>query len=507
MGKHLALFLAFVIAVAIVDLALYTGIAVYELHGSVDTPDARTLCERVCAEFAERPDGTYEISDEGAAYLDEEGAWGLLAGPQCETLWSYRVPDGVDMPDSAQDFAMLAHYGYHDDYPVFVYTPSVETSEDGTTVLPATDIERAGLEAIGEDKLLVVGYPPESYVMMPSLSLTESDFNTLTRGALLILVVNLLMLLVVYLASRRSIVRALVPLSLGIERLAKGDPARVDIAGDLSDIADDVNAAADVIRRKDEARANWISGISHDVRTPLSSVLGYADRIAQDEGNPERTRAEAAIVRAQALRMRDLVEDLNLATKLEYDLQPLETKERAIAALLRETVAAFVDTVDPDRYPIELEVCSASESVRLDVDERLFARAVRNLLQNSVAHNPDGCHITVSLIAEAGVDAPAPIGENGDIGRLRASGTRSAWCITVSDDGVGADSDKLAHLRCGPSSLGDATERRDDGFAAHGLGLLLVRGIVSVHGGSLLLDSPGEGKGFSATMSFPQKAR
>lgn len=506
MGKHLVLFLAFIVVVAAIDLALYMGITVYELSGTLERPDARNVCEQICSELSPNPDGTYALSESCAKDLGEQGIWGLLVGPDCELLWSYGIPDGIEIPSTAQDFAMLAHYGSIEGYPAFVYSPSETYVQNDGTAWQGTEVEQRGRQAIGTDKLLVVAYPPDSFVTIATLSFTQSDFETITSGAMLIFVANLAILLTGYLISRRSILRALSPLSAGIEKLAKGEAVRVDVSGDLSDIADDVNAASEVIRRKDAARANWISGVSHDIRTPLSSVLGYADRIAQDERNPESTRAEASIIRAQGLRMRGLVEDLNLATKLEYDLQPLTSKPCLVVALARAAVAEFADATDSSAYSVEFESDPRFESLWLDADERLLSRALKNLLQNSVVHNPSGCRIAVRLsfedasgilFPEKGSDFAGPSGRSGGI---RAA---SAWCIEVRDNGRGVDGETLLDLQNGPSSLGDATQRRDDGFAAHGLGLLLARGIAGVHGGVLALDSPGIGEGFSAKLMFP----
>lgn len=504
MGKHLVLFLAFIAVVAVVDVALYAGITVYEVSGTLERPDARNVCEEVCAGLSLQSDGTYALSEECERSLDEQGVWGMLVSPDCRLLWSHGIPDDVDPPATAQDFAMVAHYGYIGEYPAFVYSPS--EIPEGEGAYAGTEIEQLGRQAVGTDKLLVVAYPPESFVTISTLSFTRSDFETITSGAFAIFAANLAILLAGYLVSRRSILRGLAPLSAGIEKLARGEAVRVDVGGDLSDIADDVNAASEVIRRKDAARANWISGVSHDIRTPLSSVLGYADRIAQDEGNPDSTRAEASIIRAQGLRMRGLVEDLNLATKLEYDLQPLTLRPCSVAALARTVVAQFADATDPELHPVELDSDPRFESLSFEADERLLSRAVRNLLQNSAVHNPEGCRIVVRLSFEdaSGLVFPkrgsAPDGPDDGPDTVRAS---TAWCLSVSDDGEGVPADRLLDLQNGPSSLGDATRRRDDGIASHGLGLLLVRGIVKVHGGVLALDSPGIGKGLSVKMSFP----
>ena len=69
-----------------------------------------------------------------------------------------------------------------------------------------------------------------------------------------------------------------------IKTLSTGKPVDLSIRGELSEIADSVNQASQVLSRQNQARANLISGVSHDIRTPLSMIMGYAQRIAGDHG-------------------------------------------------------------------------------------------------------------------------------------------------------------------------------------------------------------------------------
>lgn len=77
------------------------------------------------------------------------------------------------------------------------------------------------------------------------------------------------------------------------------------------------------MQKKETARANWISGVSHDIRTPLSMVMGYAGQIEENEALPEADRKKARIIRQQSIKMKNLINDLNLASKLEYNMQPI----------------------------------------------------------------------------------------------------------------------------------------------------------------------------------------
>ena len=74
--------------------------------------------------------------------------------------------------------------------------------------------------------------------------------------------------------------------------------------------------------KRDQARSDWINGISHDIRTPLSVVMGYASQMESDGSLGERQREQAGIIRRQSETIRSLVGDLNLTMRLDYEMQP-----------------------------------------------------------------------------------------------------------------------------------------------------------------------------------------
>lgn len=80
-------------------------------------------------------------------------------------------------------------------------------------------------------------------------------------------------------------------------------------------------------RKREQARIEWIAGISHDIRTPLSVVMGYADTLEHSEGLSEEARQQAAVIRHQSMVMKELIADLNLTSQLEYSMQALRKKK------------------------------------------------------------------------------------------------------------------------------------------------------------------------------------
>ena len=264
----------------------------------------------------------------------------------------------------------------------------------------------------------------------------------------------------------------------GIQNLSMGKEVCLKKKGLLADIAGSVNRTSEILRekeyrlkKKETARANWIAGVSHDIRTPLSMVLGYAGQLTESGNLSEEEHRKAEVICRQGQRMKNLINDLNLASKLEYDMQPLHMERVNAVALIRQIVVDYMNTEPGDAYPIcwmteeDVGVCM------IQADPGLLKRAVGNLIQNSVNHNPSGCTIYVTV-----------------------EHTEAVCQIRVEDDGVGISREELKRLNETPHYMlcdENVTGQR------HGLGLLIVRQIISAHGGAFEIGQSGYG-GFLA---------
>lgn len=243
----------------------------------------------------------------------------------------------------------------------------------------------------------------------------------------------------------------------GLEALAQGQTVQLPTDGFAGELAEKLNqtgaqlqAKNEMLSRRDNARTQWIAGVSHDVRTPLALILGWAEQLEQDALLPDSSRQKAAGIRTQCEKLRTLIDDLNLTSKLEYGAQPLRRKDLRAGPLFRQLVAQFCESPLAERCEITLEQEEPAEQTVLSVDEALLARLLENLLNNSVRHNPKPVNITV---------------------HTRRAGER--FCLTVADDGIGYPAAVLAAL--------NAAEPAEN--APHILGLYVVQQIAAAHGG------------------------
>ena len=234
----------------------------------------------------------------------------------------------------------------------------------------------------------------------------------------------------------------------------------VDSINKVLDMSQEIKNNA---RKNEEHLKETITNLSHDIRTPLSMIMGYANRIAENESANKTIREQAEIVQKQSVKIKELVQDLNLVSQLEYEMQPLHKEVVRLSKLLRSYVADLLNTGISDSYIIGIQIDPDAENAVLECDARLISRAVNNLVQNSMKHNPLGCRILLSL-----------------------SQTKNIPQLIVQDDGVGLSEKKLQELKEKPHYLEGTNERLD---LRHGLGLVLVRQIVAAHGGTMTIDS------------------
>lgn len=220
-------------------------------------------------------------------------------------------------------------------------------------------------------------------------------------------------------------------------------------------------------QRIDAARADWINGVSHDIRTPLSLVMGSAAQLENDTTLNNEARQKATLIRRQSQTIRDLVGDLNLTMRLESSMQVLRREPVALSSFLRQTVADFINSGMADGYPLDMDLPDTPLQT-INADPQLLRRALTNLLNNGVRHNPPGCRLRIGAAPEG----------------------RCCMLYVESDAPASA-----AHIGKGP-------EVGADGLAAHGTGLKLVRQIAEAHGGSAVFS---DGDCFRCELRLPLK--
>lgn len=422
----------FLRTVGIVLLLLFSGVAVLGWLGwqeSCRLPQREYSSSEIADSMVETAEGLAFGTERTPQEWMNGYEWAMVLDDVGNIRWSYSLPQDLNHAYTPGDIAKFSRW-YLADYPVFCWT-----------------------EPYG---LFVIGLPKGSlwkYSIYSSPDFALSMVRVLPAAALGLLMLGLV--LCFWLSWRGA--KRLETVANGLDALAQGQTVRLPTDGFAGELAEKLNrtgaqlqAKNEMLSRRDNARTQWIAGVSHDVRTPLALILGWAEQLEQDALLPDSSRQKAAGIRTQCEKLRTLIDDLNLTSKLEYGAQPLRRKDLRAGPLFRQLVAQFCESPLAEHCGITLEQEEPAEQTVLSVDEALLARLLENLLNNSVRHNSKPVNITV---------------------HTRRAGER--FCLTVADDGIGYPAAVLAAL--------NAVEPAEN--APHILGLYVVQQIAAAHGG------------------------
>lgn len=443
---------------SIIILLLFLGInfiggIVFLTAVKTHTIDSDNEINEIAQGISQNKEGQISIEENAQKLLSDKESWAMILDETGNVIWDYRMPMELPRQYSVSDVAGFSRW-YLEDYPVLVQKLSFG--------------------------LLVVGYQADDIFGVSMVKLyyvTDSGFlRAVAIGSVLLIVMNILMVILLFWHNTKKIEREIVPIIRGIEDISKGNCVELPNEGELANINQELNLASQYIRKKDKARAEWINGISHDVRTPLSLIMGYAGEMKEDSQISTKTRKQADIILGQAEKIKRLITDLNLVSKLEHSMQPLRKERVDLLELGRLVISDFLNNGADEKYEMNYDISAVSKDfLYMEGDIYLLRRMLENLVQNSISHNPDGCHITLSIQETEGKNI-----------------------LTVSDDGLGVMSEKLEQLNQG---MIFETDYMENGEAAHGYGLKLVRQIVKAHRGTIIFKESTTG-GFCAEISF-----
>lgn len=441
---------ATIIICVIILILNYTILASFVFKGMNMGHTPENILKDIAADFNNNDD--YVLEDSTKKMLSKKQLWAMLIDKDGQVIWDYRLPQKIPHSYTLTDIAKLSR-NYLMDYPVFIWEHL--------------------------DSLIVVGYPEKSYAKY-QYQFPVRWISALPLKILIMLIINIVLAITLSIIVGTRLIKSVKPLISGIHNLANEKPIFIKENGIFNDIANSINHTSNILKEKnialkarDEARSNWIAGISHDIRTPLSMVLGYSSGLEENEDIPMEQRQHAGIIRQQGEKLRSLVSDLNLVSMLEYEMQPLNLKSVRLSKVIRYVVADFLNNGLNERFIITMDI--SNENIEIMADEKLLIRAIYNLVLNSINHNSEGCEITV-----------------------KSSMKDNDRCIlSVSDNGRGVVKDKLSDLTKLPYSSSNSCSSNN----GHGLGLPMVARIAKAHKGELILRSDSE-KGFEALLIF-----
>jgi len=274
----------------------------------------------------------------------------------------------------------------------------------------------------------------------------------------------------------RTITRPIRALTQATHAVSEGDltqKVQVRSKDELGELGNAFNKMSAELSRSVNTRKQMTADIAHELRTPLSLILGHAEAV--HDGVLPPTKENFEIIREEAARLDHLVEDLRTlsladAGELSINLQTIEPGQ-----LLQEIASLY--KIQTQKKNISLKLDIASHLPTLELDPGRMTQVLTNILDNALRHTP----------------------ENGQI-ILSAKRSNDRVEIAVQDSGSGLSSEDIERI-FERFYRADSSRQREDGGS--GLGLAIAKSIVQAHNGQLSAESDA-GNGLRVIISLPQ---
>ncbi len=403
-----------------------------------------------------RPQLIIALSD----YYQQHGSWDGIANakllPQTAPTPQPQFQHGVfTLVDSATGRVVLAGEGF----------------QPGNTVPPGTlpagiPIE-AGNKTVG---VLLINQPIYRIGAPGSRFLDRINLQTLWGG---LLAIGLALILAIILSS--TLTRPIRELTIATRAVASGSPAQqvpIRSRDELGQLASSFNRMSADLARSLELRRQMTADIAHELRTPISIILGHADAV--HDGVLPASAETFEIVRQEAERLEHLVEDLRTlsmadAGELKLVVQPYDPAE-----LLERSAKVYAHQVR--QKDITMDVHSAADLPLIEVDAQRMVEVIANILDNAIRYTPEG----------------------GKIG-MSAAQSDSMVEIRIQDSGPGVEPDELEKI-FERFYRTESSRSRDNGGS--GLGFAIARSIVERHNGRIWAESAPE-QGLTVIIRLP----
>ncbi|MGC1677484.1 MAG: ATP-binding protein [Candidatus Binataceae bacterium] len=237
------------------------------------------------------------------------------------------------------------------------------------------------------------------------------------------------------------------------------------------------------LKSYETVRQDFISNLTHELRTPLSALYGYAETLVQGVEDKETQVRFLGIIDRQARRLARLLDDLISLSDLERGVSPLNLEQLEPQATIAEAVELMRESAR--REGVSLEIDCPAGLPKIEGDRDRLHQVMVNLLDNAIKYTPRGGHVTVSA---------HPASLNGP--ELEPS----AVALAIVDTGEGIPERDVPRLTERFYRVDRARSRELGGT---GLGLAIVKHIVQLHRGALKIESK-LGVGTSVTVTIPE---
>lgn len=319
------------------------------------------------------------------------------------------------------------------------------------------------VNAAGEDRVLVYALP----------TLNENRYNRaveMLRYSWVVLgVIYLLLVAFSIFWLNRKTKQLLQPLDTAIKQLISNQPTKIDYVGPIefvqlynqfNDLSERLQTSEQQRQRLDDNRRKMLADISHDLKTPITVIQGYAKAI-QDEVIPADKQAQyITTIYQKSIHLTNLINTFFEYSRLHHPNLPIERVELNLTQFMQDYLAEKYQEIELANF--QLEVNLPEEVIPYPVDAIQLRRAFDNLISNAIKYNPVGTTIAFDMKLAEDIQ------------------------MTFSDNGTGLPLN-LSRTLFEPFSVGDESRGTNGG---NGLGLAITKRIIALHDGSIQLVEP-----------------
>jgi signal transduction histidine kinase len=249
------------------------------------------------------------------------------------------------------------------------------------------------------------------------------------------------------------------------------------IADKLNQMADDIKKIMENERRSEYAKNELITSVAHDLRTPLTSIIGYLDLVSSKDQSRDTQKKYIEIAYSKSKRLEKLIEDLFTYTKFNFgEVKPNYTEVdmvKLINQLLDEFYPSFADN------ELEYEFTASHPSAVIKADGDLLARTFANLISNAIKYGRDGKKVVFRLLK-----------------------MEDSVAVTVTNYGEIIPQKDLEQIF---RRFYRVESSRSSETGGSGLGLAIAQSIVLMHGGTITAQSDENGTVFTVVLQNEPK--
>lgn len=314
------------------------------------------------------------------------------------------------------------------------------------------------------------GQPYALFVTMKRNSVDEELMNSIHLMYVIILFFGSFLILI----AARFIVHPILRLNEATKSMAKGNfdvelpTNRKDEIGVLSV---SFNQMAKELGKLDRMRRDFVSNVSHEIGTPLTSIIGFTKALKQKQLNEESRLRYLTIIEEESERLSRLSQNLLRLSRLQHDKQPLKVSTFRLDEQLRSVIIAL----EPHWAAKEIEIDLNLEPLTVQADEDLLSQVWINLLSNSIKFTPVNGKIQIDAITKD-----------------------SQKTVSISDNGIGIPEEEQMDIF---KPFHKVDRARNSSVKGNGLGLSIVKQIIDMHQGRIQVSGKlGTGATFEVTL-------